>query len=328
MRSDPLLPHIPSHAEMLRNRLKKRKKVWEKWAQRLGTTAYRVYDLDIPEIPLYVDRYGDYAVVSWLIPRELRALEEEPLRHPWMQAMYEAIAQGLGFSQDQVFVRTRRPTRGAEQYDALQKKSVQTVVEEAGQNFMVNLSDYVDTGLFCDHRSTRALVREKAKGKTVLNLFGYTGAFAVQAAAGGASRTVTLDMSATYTAWATENYKRNGHFAPEHQARQVDVLDWLQRDAWREERFDIVILDPPTTSRSKRMNSSFDVQRDHALLLRQTRQLLAPGGSLMFSTNFRRFRPDDDAFAPFSSAEEITAQTIPEDFQRSAPHRAWWLTAT
>lgn len=326
MRSDQLLTLLPTHAEMLENRIKKRSKVMAQWAKKNRTSAYRLYDLDIPEIQLYVDVYGEYAVVSWLIPRELRGIEHEPLRHPWMAAMYDAICRGLGVGESHVFVRTRRPTRGAEQYDPLQKKSVQTIVEEAGQSFMVNLSDYVDTGLFCDHRATRALVRSKAAGKSVLNLFGYTGAFAVQAAAGGAARTLTLDMSATYTNWAAENYKRNEHFAPNHQARQVDVLDWLQRDAWREERFDIVILDPPTTSRSKRMNTSFDIQRDHALLLRQTRQLLNAGGALMFSTNFRRFRPDADAFTGFSTVEEITNQTIPEDFKRSAPHRAWWLT--
>lgn len=325
MRSDRLLELLPTHAEMLANRLKKRARVLEKWAKTERTTAYRLYDLDIPEIPLYVDRYGPYVVVSWLIPSTLRGLEDAPLSHPWMHAMFEAVCRGLSLPEDHVFVRTRRPTRGADQYDALQRQSVQTIVEEAGQQFRVNLSDYVDTGLFCDHRVTRARIGAIAADKSVLNLFGYTGAFSVQAAAGGARRTLTLDMSGPYTAWARENLDRNGFPGPQHEARQVDVLDWLQRDAWREDGYDIIILDPPTTSRSKRMNSSFDIQRDHALLLRQTRQLLRSGGTLMFSTNFRRFQPDANAFALFASAEEITASTIPADFPNSKPHRAWWL---
>lgn len=327
MNLDPLVDLADEHAAMLANRVRKRAKHLAKWARRESVTAYRIYDHDIPEVPLYVDRYNDYLVVSWLIPRELRDLEEDPVQHPWMRAAVAALAEALTLPPTHIFVRSRRPTRGKEQYARNRNTEVEAIVEEHGLQFRVNLSDFVDTGLFLDHRPTRKRVREAAAGKRVLNLFGYTGAFGVHAAAGGARQTLGLDLSPHYTAWAAENLERNG-FATgtDHQTRAVDVLDWLQRDAWREPRFDIIVLDPPTTSRSKKMTTSFDVQRDHVWLLKQTRQLLAPDGVLMFSTNYRRFRPDADAFEGFAHAEEITASSVPDDFPRSRPHRAFWLT--
>lgn len=323
---DPLIPLIEAHQEMLANRLRKRARHLSRWVRRENTTAYRIYDHDIPELPLYIDRYNDYYVVSWLIPRELRDFSEQPMAHPWMQAIAQTIADTVGTDVDQLFIRSRRPTRSGEQYDRIEVREVQAIVQEHGLDFRVNLSDFVDTGLFMDHRPTRKRVREFAKDKRVLNLFGYTGAFAVHAAAGGSRETLGLDLSPHYTAWALENLERNGfETGRAHQAHAVDVLDWLQYESWREKPFDLIILDPPTMSRSKKMTTSFDIQRDHYALLKQTRRLLAPKGVLMFSTNYRRFRPDPDAFDGFQSAEEITAQSVPEDFPRSKPHRAWWL---
>lgn len=323
---DELSERISEHQDMLANRLRKRERHLRRWAKREGTSAYRIYDHDIPEVPLYIDRYNERLVVSWLIPREQRDFAEQPLAHPWMQAMIQAIEEALGIQREDIFTRTRRPTRSGTQYDRHEVKEVRDVVEEHGLLFAVNLSDFVDTGLFLDHRPTRKRVREHAANKRVLNLFGYTGAFAVHAAAGGASSTLSLDLSPHYTQWAKENLERN-HFqtGARHDARAVDVLDWLQQDAWREERFDIIVLDPPTMSRSKRMTSSFDVQRDHTWLISQCETLLRPQGILMFSTNYRRFRPEDGAFDSFAQVDEITAQSVPEDFPRSRPHRAWWL---
>lgn len=324
--SDSLLALAESHASMLANRLRKRARHLQRWAAREGTTAYRIYDRDIPEVPLYIDRYNERIVVSWLIPRELRDYDEAPTSHPWMAAMLSAIRETFSLDEDQIFTRTRRPTRSGVQYDRVNAREVQELVEEHGLTFRVNLSDYVDTGLFLDHRPTRRRVRESASGRRVLNLFGYTGAFAVHAAAGGARETLSLDLSPHYTAWAAENLRHND-FTDTRRFRSeaVDVLDWLQRDAWRESRFDLIVLDPPTMSRSKRMTASFDVQRDHAWLLGQCQRLLTPGGALMFSTNYRRFQPDEDAFLGFRQVDEITAQSVPEDFPRSRPHRAWWL---
>ena len=326
MTFDPLIPLIETHQEMLSNRLRKRARHLNRWARREDTRAYRIYDHEIPEVPLYIDRYNDYYVVSWRIPRELRDFDEHPLAHPWMQGMAQAIAETVGTDVDQLFIRSRRPTRSGEQYDRIEVREVEDIVEEHGLKFRVNLSDFVDTGLFLDHRPTRKRVRQVAEGKRVLNLFGYTGAFAVHAAAGGARETLGLDLSPHYTAWALENLERNGFKTGRaHQALAVDVLDWLEFESAREKPFDLIILDPPTMSRSKKMTTSFDIQRDHHWLLQKTRPLLSPGGVMMFSTNYRRFRPDAYAFEGFADIEEITKVSVPEDFPRSKPHRAWWL---
>lgn len=324
---DEWLDRIPPHQTMLSNRIRKRERHLRRWAKREDIGAYRLYDAAIPEVPLYVDRYNEYLVISWLIPRELRSWDEAPTEHPWLAGMLEAIGETLDTPPERMFVRTRRPTRGQVQYDKVASREKTILVKEHGLTFRVNLSDYVDTGLFLDHRPSRAQVRRDAEGKRVLNLFGYTGAFAVHAAAGGARSTLSLDLSPRYTAWAEENLALNGFENDgRHRAEAVDVMAWLQRDAWQEEPYDIIILDPPTTSRSKRMDGNFDIQRDHMWLLEHTGKLLAPGGVMLFSTNFRRFRPDEEAFAGFQNVEEVTAKSVPQDFPRSRPHRAWWLT--
>lgn len=327
------ISRIDAHTTMLPNRLRKRERHLRRWAKREATTAYRLYDHDIPEIPLYIDRYNDFLVVSWLIPRGLREWAEHPWEHPWMAAMLTSIASALNVPAEHIYVRTRRPTRGQKQYERVSSHEQSIDVMEHGLQFRVNLSDYVDTGLFLDHRPSRQKIRSLAKGKRMLNLFGYTGAFAVHAAAGGAQEVLTLDLSPNYTAWARENLDRNGFTDPQRfRSEAVDVMDWLQRDAWKESKFDLIVLDPPTTSRSKRMRGTLDVQRDHVWLIERCAELLAPGGEMLFSTNYRRFRPDAEAFASFGGlegqkVEEVTAWSVPEDFPRSRPHRAWWLKA-
>lgn len=324
---DSWMERVDEHQQMLVNRLRKRERHLRKWARREGVSAYRLYDGDIPEVPLYIDRYNEYYVVSWLIPRALRDWEEHPWDHPWLAAMVSALCSAMDTDDAHVYVRARRPTRGQVQYDRVARKETNIWVEEHGLSFRVNLSDYVDTGLFLDHRPSRARVREVASGKRVLNLFGYTGAFAVHAAAGGAQSVVTLDLSTHYTTWARENLDRNGFTdTGRYRTDAVDVMDWLQKDALQDAGYDVIILDPPTTSRSKRMRGTLDVQRDHTWLIDRCVRLLNPGGSLLFSTNYRRFRPDAEAFECVQKAEEITAWSVPEDFPRSRPHRAWWLT--
>src|SRR5690625_228516 len=325
--ADEWTERIAEHQAMFGNRLRKRERHLRRWAKREAVSAYRLYDAEIPEVPLYVDRYNEFYVVSWLIPRALRSWEEHPWDHPWLAGMVGALCEAMGTTEEKVYVRTRRPTRGQVQYERVSTKETRIVVQEHGLDFGVNLSDYVDTGLFLDHRPARARVREVARGKRVLNLFGYTGAFAVHAAAGGAQSVLTLDLSVHYTAWARENLDANGFTdTARFAAEAVDVMDWLQRDAWRESKYDLIILDPPTTSRSKRMRGTLDVQRDHVWLLERCAELLRPGGEMMFSTNYRRFRPEADAFVGFKNAEEVTSWSVPEDFPRSRPHRAWWLT--
>ena len=188
----------------------------------------------------------------------------------------------------------------------------------------MNLSDYLDTGLFLDHRETRRLVREWSAGRRVANLFAYTGSFSVYAAAGGARGTVTLDMSNTYLAWAERNMALNGHTGRNHTFERVDVLALLTDPGVYQRAFDLVVLDPPTFSNSKKMRASFDVQRDQVDLLRRTRKLLAPGGEIVFSTNRRRFDLAPKAVAG-CEVEELTQQTVPEDFRQHRPHRCWQI---
>jgi 23S rRNA G2069 N7-methylase RlmK/C1962 C5-methylase RlmI len=198
------------------------------------------------------------------------------------------------------------------------------VVHEGGLKFVVNLSDYVDTGLFLDHRNTRQMVRERSAGKQVLNLFGYTGSFSVYAAAGGATSTTTVDKSSTYTEWTRENLELNGFIGPAHSIVRSDIKAFL--DGLRPiEKWDLVVVDPPTFSNTKGMEVDWDVQRDHAELLQRLAGHIVPGGTVFFSTNFRRFKLDETALGDYS-VRDITRQTIPDDFRNERIHKCWVLT--
>lgn len=318
------IDEIPAHQDMLANRLKKRDRHLRKWANKQEISAYRLYDHDIPEIPIYLERYNDALSLSWKMPVVLQDTHTAPERHPWFRAMRATIADTLNVSPRHIHARVRRPTRHKTQYERQNTQQERMVVQEGNARFYVNMVDYVDTGLFLDHRPSRLDLQQKAKGKRVLNLFGYTGAFAVHAAIGGASSTLSLDLSTRYTSWTEDNYRLNRiQVGKNHQAQAVDVMDWLQRSGWQHAPFDWIVLDPPTTSKSKRMAGTFDVQRDQLWLLERCRDLLAPHGTLLFSTNYRRFRLDPDAAALFGQIEETTARTVPEDFPYSHPHRSW-----
>jgi 23S rRNA (cytosine1962-C5)-methyltransferase len=222
-----------------------------------------------------------------------------------------------------VVIKLRLRQRGKSQYERLVDDAPSFTVGERGLRFEVNLRRYLDTGLFLDHRDTRQWVREHAAGRTFLNLFAYTGSFSVYAAAGGARRTVTVDMSHTYQAWSRRNLAHNRLDDTErHSFVQADVLEFLDRMRQAGARFDLIVLDPPSFSNSKRMRETFDVQRDHVELLRRTLALLAPGGDLLFSNNRKGFRLDAQ-IAELADVDEITAQTVPQDFRRHAPHRCW-----
>lgn len=307
--------HIESHAVMLRNRLRKRGRALRRWAKKEKVSCYRLYDRDIPEIPLMLDRYEGHLHLAWLVPRGVEGSHD----HPWIERMLEVISEVTGVAQEGIFVKLRQ--RGAEQYGRQGRRQRVEVVEEAGLKFQVNLSDFIDTGLFLDHRRTRARVRAEAKGKKVLNLFAYTGAFTVYAAAGGASETMTVDLSSHYLEWAQRNLALNGLADKKHQSLRADVIRFLDDPRRKDERYDIAIVDPPTHSVSKRMEGAFEVQRDHASLLQKVFALMKPGGVIYFSNNYRRFELDDAAIP--GEVEEITASSISEDFRRSAPHRCW-----
>jgi 23S rRNA (guanine2445-N2)-methyltransferase / 23S rRNA (guanine2069-N7)-methyltransferase len=223
------------------------------------------------------------------------------------------IPEVTGLPTEAIYWRTRRPQKGNQQYEALDDSRERVVVEEAGLRFLVNFTDYLDAGLFLDHRLTRARIREAAKGRRFLNLFCYTGTASVHAAAGGARTTTSVDMSRTYLDWARSNLEINGFRGEAHRLLQADCLQWLAEDDGG--RYELIFLDPPTFSNSKRMEREFDVQRDHVALIRSALLRLAPDGLLLFSTNFRKFKLESEALADLS-VTDVTSRTIPQDFAR------------
>ncbi|WP_240360379.1 class I SAM-dependent methyltransferase [Pyxidicoccus caerfyrddinensis] len=309
---------------MFANRLRKDAKRFRKWARAQGLTAFRVYDRDIPEYPYAIDLYGDRAhVVEYPRRRALKSGTAESQR----EEVLAAVTEVLGVPPERTFVKTHTPQPwGRSQYGRVGEGSSRIVVEEQGLKFWVNLGDYLDTGLFMDHRNTRARVREEARGKHFLNLFAYTGAFTVYAAAGGAASTTTVDLSNTYLDWAEANLDLNGLADARHVLVRADAKAWVEAQADEPERYDLVVCDPPSFSTSKKMSGSFNVQRDHPRLLAAIRALLAPGGVVYFSTNFLGFELSDAA-ARGMDVEEITPGSIPEDFQRKEIHRCWRMVA-
>jgi 23S rRNA (cytosine1962-C5)-methyltransferase len=250
--------------------------------------------------------------------RELAATDIDAIR--------TALAQQLAVPPAQVVVKHRRRQRGSSQYERLDGDAPSFTIRERDLFFEVNLTRYLDTGLFLDHRDTRQLIGSEAQDKRFLNLFAYTGSFTVYAAAGGARQSVTVDMSRTYQQWSQRNLAHNG-LADEQRHRfvQSDVMAFLERMRAARAQFDLIMLDPPSFSNSKRMQDAFDVQRDQFDLIRATLGLLAPGGKLYFSNNRRGFRLDE-RIEQLAGIDEISNRTLPADFKRHVPHRCWLIT--
>lgn len=312
--------------EQLANRFARVHRHLRKWAKRTDVTCYRIYEKDIADQPLIVDWYDGDAVV-WAFPRTRNETPQQ--EDAWLASVQAAVRTGLQLPPERVWLKRRAQQKnrqeGDGQYERVATRAAVKPVREQGLQFEVNLSDYVDTGLFLDHRPTRARVRAEAAGKSVLNLFAYTGAFTVYARAGGATRTVTVDLSNTYLAWARRNLALNGLAdAAPHRIERADCIQWLSQAAQGPERFDLIVCDPPTFSNSTTMPDDFSVGRDHPPLLARCAALLAPGGTLYFSTNFRGFelRGGTDGLA----VEEISAQSVPEDFRNRRIHRCWRMT--
>ncbi len=312
---------------MLGNRLAKQLKHLRGWAKAGGITCFRLYERDIPEFPAIVDWY-DGDVVAWVYnrtrddtPEKVRAFED---------LCEEEILDGLQVPGARLHMKYRgRIKDRSEQYDRVDDRGVVRTVEEQGLKFEVNLSDYLDTGLFLDHRKTRSIIRHYAKGKRVLNLFAYTGSFTVYARAGGAIATTTVDMSKTYQDWTKRNLELNG-FAVDgalHRLVHADCLQFLEAGPAPGERYDYIVLDPPTFSNSKRMEAdSFAVDRDWPRLVEMATRWLADDGWLYFSTNSRQLKWDDAQVPSGYVAREISERTVPDDFRNRRIHRCWTVT--
>ncbi|MDP0027299.1 bifunctional 23S rRNA (guanine(2069)-N(7))-methyltransferase RlmK/23S rRNA (guanine(2445)-N(2))-methyltransferase RlmL [Glaesserella parasuis] len=301
------------------NRLTKNIKKIEKWAKQQGLDAYRLYDADLPEYNLAVDRYGDHIVVQeYAAPKNI---DENKARQRLLDAV-SATLYVTGVETNKLVLKVRQRQKGTNQYEKLANKGDYFFVNEYGAKLWVNLTDYLDTGLFLDHRLTRKMVGEMAKGKTFLNLFAYTGSATVHAALNGAKSTTTVDMSNTYLNWAEQNLELNNISLRNHRLHQADCLQWL---ADCRERFELIFVDPPTFSNSKRMENSWDVQRDHIALMKQLKRILTANGTIVFSNNKRGFKMDFDGLAELGlTAENISHKTLPLDFERNPHiHNCW-----
>ena len=304
------------------NRLQKNIKKIEKWAKQQGLDAYRLYDADLPEYNVAVDRYGDHIVVQeYAAPKNI---DENKARQRLLDAV-TATLQVTGIETNKLILKVRQKQKGTNQYEKLANKGEYFYVNEYGAQLWVNLTDYLDTGLFLDHRLTRKMVGEMAKGKDFLNLFAYTGSATVHAALGGAKSTTTVDMSNTYLNWAEQNLILNDIEGKQHKLIQADCLQWLEKC---DRQFDLIFVDPPTFSNSKRMEDSWDVQRDHIKLMRNLKRILRPNGTIVFSNNKRGFKMDFEALDELGlNAVEISAKTLPLDFERNKQiHNCWIVT--
>ena len=295
---------------MFRNRLTKVFAHRRKVARKQNVTCYRIYDLDLPEFPLAIDRYEDHVHVAEY--RRNHTLGEAE-HQAWLDGSRAVIAEVLQVLPGHIHVKERAViTDRKEQYTHFASKGERLVVQENGIRFRVNLDDYLDTGLFLDHRPTRVIVRAMCKDKDVLNLFAYTGSFSVYAALGGARSVHTVDLSNTYLEWARDNFALNGLDPKDHAFSAADVMALLPTLPSRS--YDVIVCDPPTFSNSKKMRGVFDVQRDHPALINQCLRLLRAEGVLVFSTNNRRFRLYDEHLET-DRIRDITKQTTGFDFE-------------
>lgn len=294
---------------MFRNRLQKVYRHIGKQARRQDISCFRIYDHDLPEAPFIIEVYDGRLYISEY-KRRHGLTDEEHYR--WLEECIAIMCEVTGITREAVYIKLRQRKESRDgQYQKVADEKNECTVEEAGLKFIVNLSDYLDTGLFLDHRLTRQMVRNEVKGKRVLNLFCYTGSFSVYAAAGGAAEVVSVDLSKTYLAWTERNMQLNYPEYGNHAVVHADVLSYLK--SLPPDRFDLVVMDPPTFSNSKRMDDILDIQRDHATLINNCLDTLTKDGVLYFSTNYTKFRLDEQAIRS-AAIKDITQATTPFDF--------------
>ncbi len=314
------------HALMFSNRLKKNYKHLKKWARKNKISCYRVYDADIPQYAVAIDLYED-----WIHVQEYQAPKTVDKNRAFQRIndVIDVVADILETRQDKVVLKVRKKQEGSAQYHKHDTKDHKMTVQENGLKFIINMYDYIDTGLFLDHRNTRQLIKTLANKRRFLNLFAYTGSATVYAAAGGASSTTTVDMSNTYLNWAKENLSINGYAdnvytQNRHNFIREDCLKWMQQAIFDKQKYQLIFIDPPTFSNSKKMETSLDINRDHSALLSGSLALLADDGLIIFSTNARNFKLDS-SIKEDCYVREITAKTTTEDFKRKPLHRCWCL---
>lgn len=285
-----------------------------------GITCYRVYERDCVDTPLIIDRYEDAVHVAEYERGHSRSAAQQA---DWWDQVRRAVSDATGVPTERIFTKEKHRQSDFSQHEKVGDEHKTLVVQEGGLKFEVNLSDYIDTGLFLDHRLTRQMVREEAGGRRFLNLFCYTGAFTVYAAAGGAKSTTSVDLSNTYLEWCGRNLALNGFIGREHSVVRSGVMEWL-RGQRPGPAFDLAVIDPPTFSRSKSTDQDWDVQADHAALFGLLTPLMSTAGVIYFSTNFRRFRLDEAALAGQGlHVREITSRTIPPEYRNRRIHRCW-----
>lgn len=292
-----------------------------KFAKRTTTDCFRLYDRDIPQYPFAIDYYAGRLCLHYFS----RVHDDDEPSPALMKEVSDSLHSLLGIAPDHMYWRTRTRRRRLEQYEKADNSKDFFTCLEYGVKFKINLLDYLDTGLFLDHRETRHMVAACSKGKRVLNLFAYTCSFSVHAAAAGASFTKSVDMSNTYTAWGRENFLLNNLSLTNNVVVREDCLTFLKEEVLTKELYDIIIIDPPTISRSKKMVDMFDIQKDYIFLLSHALKLLSKEGTIFFSTNSRKFLFDESLF-PACSIHEITNKTIPIDFHNKKIHRCWKIT--
>lgn len=349
-------------AELFANRLKKKYKELRKWARKNNISSYRLYDRDIPEIPVSLDVYefipdeiknpaecaayetnllsrissndlsaekeleeNRYAVI-YLYERPYQKDQEE--EEEWLSKMSEKAAEILNIDQSHIVKKERKQQKGLNQYEKIESTtSIVRNVQENNLIFRIDLSKYLDTGLFFDHRPLRKIVSESATEKRVLNLFCYTGSFSVYAAAGNASYVESVDLSNTYLSWAEDNFKKNGFCSKEkYKFTKADVISWLEKKSTsiqEKDKFDIIILDPPTFSNSKSTQNVLDINRDWPELVKNAVALLRSNGVLYFSTNSTRLSFDEKKLPKNTDYKDITVQSVPKDFEGTKCHRCW-----
>jgi len=312
----------PERAAMLANRLRKNRKTIGQWARKQGISCYRLYDADMPEFAMAIDIYdGQIHVQEYAAPK---TVDEKAARERLQEAL-AVIPDALETDPNAIVCKQRQRQSGLNQYEKQDASGEFFTVQEHGCLLRVNLKDYLDTGLFLDHRPVRHWIQQHSAGKRFLNLFCYTGAATVHAVAGGSTRSLSLDMSRTYVNWAKENLALNQADPERHRVEQADCLEWLTRKPGRDEVFDLIFMDPPTFSNSARMAGVLDIQKDHGDLVRQAMARLSSDGLLIFSNNFRRFRLDESLESEFE-VEEVSRDTIDRDFQRNPRiHRCWHI---